>query len=76
MVVNLPVWGENVKRLGNFAKSLNIKSVKLFELFSGPFEALEREAERIADRYRNLERYRFVARTIQQYELDFWDGLL
>lgn len=76
MVVNLPVWGENVKRLGSFAKSLGLKSVRLFELFTGPFDALEEIAEIIADRYKNMERYTFVAKAIQQYELDFWDGLL
>ncbi|MEM2909649.1 MAG: TenA family transcriptional regulator [Nitrososphaerota archaeon] len=76
MVVNLPVWGENVKRLSAFAKSLGLKSIRLFELFAGPFDMLERSAEIIADRYKNLERYKFVARAIQQYELDFWDGLL
>lgn len=76
MVVNLPVWGENVKKLGTFVKSLGLKSVRLFELFAGPFDTLEESAEIIAERHKNLERYRFVARAIQQYELDFWDGLL
>lgn len=76
MVVNLPVWGENVKRLGNFVKSLGLKSIRLFELFGGPFDALEEVAETIAERYKDLDRYIFIAKAIQQYELDFWDGLL
>ena len=75
LVVNLPVWGENVKRLGENAASLNIRSRRLFELFSGPFETLEEKAEKIAERYLDWSRYRFIAKTIQQYELDFWDSL-
>ena len=76
LVVNLPVWGENVKRLGENAASLNIRSRRLFELFSGPFETLEEKAEKIAERYLDWSRYRFIAKTIQQYELDFWDSLI
>jgi len=75
LVVNLPVWGENVKRLRENAASLNIRSRRLFELFSGPFETLEERAEKIAERYLDWNRYRFVAKTIQQYELDFWNSL-
>mgnify|MGYP000579378604 FL=1 len=73
--VNLPVWGENVKRLGEIAAILNIRSRRLFELFSGPFETLEEKAEKIAERYLDLSRYRFIAKTIQQYELEFWNSL-
>ena len=75
LVVNLPVWGENVKRLGENAASLNIRSRRLFELFSGPFETLEEKAEKIAERYLDWSRYRFIAKTIQQYELEFWNSL-
>jgi len=75
LTVNLPVWGENVRRLGQHAASLNVKSTKLFELFSGPFDTLDEMAEKIAERYLEWSRYRFVARAIQGYELDFWDGL-
>lgn len=76
LTVNLPVWGENVKKLGEHARSLNIKSIKLFDLFSGPFDPLEERAEKIAERYLDWERYRFIAKAIQQYELEFWDSLL
>lgn len=76
LTVNLPVWGENVKKLGEYALNLGIKSTKIFNLFSGPFDVLEEQAERIAGRYLDWERYRFISKTIQQYELDFWDGLL
>ena len=70
LTVNLPVWGENVKKLGEHARSLNIRSTKLFNLFSGPFEPLEERAEKIAERYLDWERYRFISKAIQQYELE------
>jgi thiaminase len=76
LTINLPVWGENVRKLGQHARSLNMKSTTLFELFAGPFDALEERAEKIAERYLDWSRYRFVARAIQRYELDFWDGLI
>ncbi len=76
LTVNLPVWGENVKKLGEHARSLNIRSTKLFNLFSGPFEPLEERAEKIAERYLDWERYRFISKAIQQYELEFWDSLI
>lgn len=76
LTVNLPVWGENVKRLGEHAKSLSVKSTKIFEMFSGPYDAIDEVAERIAERYLNWDRYRFISRAIQQYELDFWDALI
>jgi thiaminase len=76
LTVNLPVWGENVRRLGENAASLNIRSRRIFELFSGPFETLEEKAEKIAERYLDWNRYRFIAKTIQQYELDFWNSLI
>ncbi|MEM1583235.1 MAG: TenA family transcriptional regulator [Nitrososphaerota archaeon] len=76
LTVNLPVWGENVKKLGEHALSLGIKSTKIFTLFSGPFDLLEEKAEKIAERYLDWERYRFISKAIQQYELDFWDSLI
>lgn len=76
LTVNLPAWGENVKKLGEHARTLNIKSTKLFELFSGPFDILEEKAEKISQRYLDWKRYRFIVKTIQQYELDFWDSLI
>jgi len=76
LTVNLPVWGENVKKLGEHARILNIKSTKIFDLFSGPFGILEEKAEKISERYLDWGRYRFIAKTIQQYELDFWDSLI
>ncbi|MGQ9782333.1 MAG: TenA family transcriptional regulator [Nitrososphaeria archaeon] len=76
LTVNLPVWGQNVKKLGDYAKNLNIKSTRIFNLFTGPFDTLEERAEKIAERYLEWSRYEFISRAIQQYELDFWDSLV
>ncbi|MEM4038796.1 MAG: TenA family transcriptional regulator, partial [Nitrososphaerota archaeon] len=76
LVVNIPVWGENVRKLGENARKIGIKSTKFFELFSGPFNEIEDIAEKIAERYCDWGRYLFIAKTIQKYELDFWDSLI
>jgi thiaminase len=76
LTVNLPVWGSNCKRLGNaLRKKYGLKETALFELFSGPTEAIEAPALKIMDNYiewhsSGMER---CARLIQAYELSFWD---
>ncbi|MEB3816404.1 MAG: hypothetical protein LRS46_00465 [Desulfurococcales archaeon] len=72
MTVNLPVWGENCRRLGEWARSTGIKSLRFFELFSGPWDELEALADKIAGRYADMSRYKFIARAIQYYEREFW----
>ncbi|QKR00692.1 TenA family transcriptional regulator [Metallosphaera tengchongensis] len=71
LVVNLPVWSENCRRL---AKAFKGKlDTKFLELFAG-VEVDEGLAERIISRYQG--QYMEIARTIQAYELAFWDSLL
>jgi hypothetical protein len=76
LTVNLPIWGSNCKRLGNALRNrYGLKEIGLFELFSGPTEAIDAPALRIIDNYldkhsSNMER---CARLIQAYELSFWD---
>jgi thiaminase len=72
MTVNLPVWGENCRRLGEWAESQGVKATRFFKLFSGPWGELEARAEEIAGRYLDWDRYRFIARAIQFYEKEFW----
>ncbi|MEZ0248414.1 MAG: TenA family transcriptional regulator [Thermoproteus sp.] len=72
MTVNLPVWGANCLKLARWARSNGVKNVEFLEMFAGPYGELEELAEGIARRYEDLERYRFVARAIQRYELEFW----
>lgn len=72
LVVNLPVWIENCRKL---AKAFKGKiDVEFFELFANA-KVDEELAERIISRY-DSKRYLEIARLIQSYELAFWDSLL
>ncbi|ABP51733.1 MAG: TenA family transcriptional regulator [Pyrobaculum arsenaticum] len=72
MTVNLPVWGENCLALARWAKEQGYKRLGFLEMFAGPYDQLEAAAEAIAQRYLDWGRYRFVAKAIQRYELEFW----
>ncbi|MEM0276057.1 TenA family transcriptional regulator [Pyrobaculum sp.] len=72
MTVNLPVWGENCLALASWAKEQGYKRLGFLEMFAGPYDQLEAAAEPIAQRYLDWGRYRFVAKAIQRYELEFW----
>ncbi|MET1102239.1 MAG: TenA family transcriptional regulator [Pyrodictiaceae archaeon] len=77
LIVNLPVWGANATRLGRALRErYGITETEFFELFSGPYDGLERAAEPIIERYLDMKAYRIVAKTIQHYEKKFWDALL
>jgi len=75
MTVNLPVWGENCLALARWARQNGVKNLGFLELFAGPYDQFERTAETIAERYLDWDRYRFVARAIQRYELEFWKNI-
>jgi hypothetical protein len=72
MTVNLPVWGRNCAALAEWARRNGVKNTKFMDLFAGPYDELEVLAEPISERYLDWGRYRFVARAIQRYELEFW----
>lgn len=72
MTVNLPVWGGNCSALAKWAREQGVKKLGFLEMFAGPYDELEAAAEAIAQRYLDWGRYRFVARAIQRYELEFW----
>jgi TENA/THI-4/PQQC family. len=72
MTVNLPVWGHNCAALAEWARRNGVKNTKFMAIFAGPYDELEALAEPIAERYLDWGRYRFVARAIQRYELEFW----
>ncbi len=77
LVINLPIWGNNVGRLGKALKEkYGIKEVGFFELFSRPYDELERLSYPIIERYVDMVRYELVSRMIQSYERMFWDSLL
>ncbi|MDM7274771.1 MAG: TenA family transcriptional regulator [Thermoprotei archaeon] len=73
--VNLPVWGENCGKLSVWARSVGVRNTMFMDMFSGPYTELESMAEKIAERYSDWGRYRFIAKAIQYYELMFWEAL-
>ncbi|ABO09306.1 thiaminase II/PqqC family protein [Pyrobaculum calidifontis] len=75
LVVNLPVWGANCLKLAEWARANGVKHVEFLEIFKGPYHELERLAEEVARRYEDMEKYIYVAKAIQRYELDFWRAI-
>ncbi len=76
LIVNLPIWGANVARLGRALKErYGIKEIEFFELFAEPYDTLEEAAYPVIERYLDIDSYRIVAKTIQFYEKQFWDSL-
>ena len=77
LIVNLPVWGSNCKRLSKaFKVSYQIEETAFLDLFVQPTEALEQHALSIIDHYLHQEtQLQRVARLIQAYELMFWNGI-
>jgi len=67
--------GRNCLRLAAWARENGVRKIRFMELFSGPYEELEKLAEEIAQRYLDWPRYGFIAKTIQRYELDFWRAI-
>lgn len=78
MIVNLPVWGANCRRL---AKALREKygftNTSFLDVFSEPMEPLEERALPIIEKYLEKSRDRMlrIAEVIQRYEYMFWDAL-
>ncbi|MBB5255060.1 TenA family transcriptional regulator [Sulfurisphaera ohwakuensis] len=70
LVVNLPVWSYNCKRL--VEKFKDKYDVRFLELFAN-VKVDERMAEEIINRYKG--RYLEIAKMIQYYEYEFWEGL-
>ncbi len=78
LTVNLAVWGSNCEKLASALKNTyHLRKTTFFELFSGPFDTMEKAADKIIEAYVDrhsfsMERY---ARLIQNYELMFWNSL-
>ncbi|GBC74759.1 hypothetical protein HRbin06_00066 [archaeon HR06] len=77
LIVNLPVWSENCKRLLEaFKRNYKLKNLGFFEIFSKPFKDLENLALNIAEKYlEDKEDMLLCSKLIQAYELLFWDSL-
>jgi thiaminase len=71
LVVNLPIWSENCKRLAEaFKGKIDTRFLELF----AESKVDENLAENIISRYKG--RYLEITKNIQAYELSFWDSLL
>ncbi|MEM4035601.1 MAG: hypothetical protein QXU97_03175 [Fervidicoccaceae archaeon] len=76
LVVNLPVWGRAVSRLGSALERIyGIKETGLFKLFSVDYAPFEEAAYPVIERYEAVGRYSLVAKMIQRYEKMFWDAI-
>ena len=77
LIVNLPVWGSNCKRLSKaFKVSYQIEETAFLDLFAQPTGELEQHALSIIGHYLHQEtQLQRVARLIQAYELMFWNGI-
>ena len=77
LIVNLPVWGSNCKRLSKaLTTSYQIEETAFLDLFAQPTRELEQLALSIIDHYLHQEtQLQRVARLIQAYELMFWNGI-
>lgn len=76
LVVNLPVWGAAVGKLGRaLREKYDVKETGLFELFAKDYSGYEQAAYPIIERYEDMEGYRLVSKMIQRYEKMFWDAV-
>ncbi len=78
IIVNMPVWGQNVVRLGNALRNrYSIREVGFFEAFKGPFTELENKALEVIEGIgeQSIIRARNMAYIIQNYEGAFWDAI-
>ena len=78
IIVNMPVWGQNVARLGNALRSkYGVREVGFFEAFKGPFTELENRALEVVRgiNEQSIARARNMAFIIQNYEKAFWDAI-
>ncbi len=78
IIVNMPVWGQNVARLGEALRSrYGIREVGFFEAFRGPFTELENKALEVIEGIgeQSIIRARNMAFIIQNYEKAFWDAI-
>jgi hypothetical protein len=78
LIINLPVWGSNVVRLGNALGRYGIRELGFFEAFRGPFDEIEGEAVKVMGTYlddSSIRRMISIAKLIQSYEKLFWDSL-
>ncbi|MEM3832640.1 MAG: TenA family transcriptional regulator [Thermoprotei archaeon] len=77
LIINLPVWGSNCKKLSNALKNkYGINETGFLDLFAQPYGESETKGAKIIERYLDdVEDLKNVSRIIQKYELMFWDAI-
>ncbi len=76
LIINLPVWGSNTKKLSvALREKYGISRTEFLDMFAGPYDELERKSYPVIERYYDLEKYRTVTKFIQYYEKMFWDRI-
>jgi thiaminase len=77
LIINLPVWGNNCKKLSEALKNrYGINETEFLDLFAQPYDELEIKGIRIIERYMDdIESLKNVSKAIQRYELMFWDAI-
>jgi thiaminase len=77
LIINLPVWGSNCKKLSYALKNrYNSYETSFLDLFSQPYEQIENKGLNIIENYLDYsEGMISVSKLIQKYELMFWDAI-
>ena len=77
LIVNLPVWGSNCKRLSRALKdNYGMEETSFLDIFARPMAESEEAALSVINRYLNEKKcMRKAARLVQAYELMFWNGI-
>jgi len=77
LIINLPVWGNNCRRLSAALKNqYNLHETGFLDLFAQPYEQIEAKGLEIIEKYLDYsEDMRSVSKIIQKYELMFWDAI-
>ena len=75
LIVNLPVWGSIVTRLGDaLRRNYGIKETGFFNVFKGSYKEIEDKVEELI-KGEDVDRLRTIAFIIQSYEKGFWDSI-
>lgn len=78
LILNLPVWGANCRRLSQALRArYGVDETGFLDIFTSPMDEAEGEARQVMAGYLPARRepMKRAARLIQVYELMFWDGI-
>ncbi len=78
LIVNLPVWGHACARLGKaLREKYGVKNTGFLDGFANLPNWVEQDGLKIIEKYiqSSGDRMRMIAKTIQSYEISFWDAV-